>query len=108
MEESKMGELAKQLLNSAKARKLNWEEGTRSNSYMVDFPDVTLSISAGHEDFFTLELINQDGTVVETLSLSVSFHLGGHILEEIYDIARHHVLDVDGTIDKALEYLKAK
>ena len=104
MQESKMIELADQLLRSARAGKLNWREGTKRDSYAVYFPDVSLSIVERLNSLFSLELINDEGDVIETLS-SRSYEPIGTKLQEIYDMARRQVLDIDGTIEKAIEYL---
>ena len=103
MEKSKMIELAERLLSSTRARKLTWREGVKKNSYAVDFPDMSLSIENFRGDF-TLELINDKGAVIETLS-PIGSDPDRDKLREIYDIARRQVLDIDGTIDKAIEYL---
>ena len=110
--EHKMIELADQLLRSTRAGKLNWREGVRKDSYASDFPDVSLSIANTPRGDFTLELINNEGTVIATLS-SETVRLDDFEnpeptstkLQEIYDTARRQVLDIDGTIEKAIKYL---
>lgn len=104
MQESKMVELADQLLRSTRARKLDWDEGIEKNSFTVHFPDVSLSIVNSVSGFFTLELINDEGDVIETLP-SRPGNTAYDTLREIYDMARRQVLDIDGTINKAIEYL---
>ena len=108
--ENKMIELADQVLRSTRAGKLNWQEGVRRNSYTVHFPDISLSIVENRDRLLTLELINDKGTVIETLSRHDLGDFGdseddGAKLREIYDIARRQAVDVDGTIGKAIEYL---
>lgn len=112
--EQKMIELVDRLLRNTKAGKLKWQEAVKRDSYVVHFPDVSLRIARNSRNVssvsFTLELINQEGTEIETLS---RYDLGdfgdpeddGAKLREIYDVARRQALDIDGTIDKAIEYL---
>ena len=105
MEEAKMIELAEQLLLRAQAGGLEWAEGTRDNDYMVEFPDISLAIRARERGYYVLELINNVGDEIESLDSHV---VPGTetILREIYGIARRKTLDIDGNINKALEYLK--
>ena len=104
MDESKMMELAQQLLDSARTGKLAWEEGTSRYSYIVNFQDIALVIVERSVGVHHLELINGDGDGIE--SLRPKNIATEEILQEIYDIARRQALDIDGNINKALEYLK--
>ena len=103
MAEPRMAEVADQLLLRARARKLGWREGVSPNSYVVDFPDISLSIKET-PDKFVLTLIDDHGN--EVAHIDGIFQKTYNILEEIYNIARRQTLDIDGNIDKALEYLR--
>jgi hypothetical protein len=109
MAESRMGELASQLLGSARARRLDWHEGVTKGSYVVDFPDISLSIRDLMGGTFALTLINDEGYEIESIQGISSDLFGdtlGTVLEEIYNIARRQTFDIEGNIDKALEYLR--
>ena len=102
--ENRMNELVGQLWRVTRLGKLNWQEGVRRNSYTVHFPDVSLSIVESLNGLLTLELINDKGTVIETLSPGDGEPIAP-TLRETYDMARRQAVDVGGTIDKAIEYL---
>ena len=109
---SKMVELAGQLLDSARAGKIKWAQGVGSNSYSANFPDVSLAITrpeTTHQNDvrrYNLKLLNNNGEMIECLSANVLTEEVFNVLEEIHDLARHYVLDFDGNIDKALDYLR--
>ncbi len=105
MNQSRMAELANQLVSSARRGKLVWKEGLQRNSYVVRMPEVSLTIVDKGDFWLALELTNQQGDVVDFLS---SFDDRGAepTLREIYNIARRSVLNADQNIDKALEYLR--
>ena len=105
---SKMVELAGQLLDSARAGKIKWSQGVGSNSYSANLPDVSLVIT--RRDIrpprtYFLELVNNEGEMIESLSPYTSEE-EHNVLTEIHDLARRYVLDIDGNIDKALDYLR--
>ncbi len=104
MAESKMEELAQQLLRSAKGGTIQWSEGV-GESYGVHFPDISLLIKDQGTGIFELTLINGVGEKVESLRSYRDYPIG-QTLREIHDIARRQMSDIDGTIDKALEYLR--
>ena len=133
MAQSKMGELVDQLLRRARGGKLDWHKGVYSNSYVVDFPDISLSIREIRDNVFLFTLINDEGDGIESLrgrspdpsgevvgdlqgddgieslqglSPDPSGEVVGDLLREIHNIARRQTFDVDGNIDKALEYLR--
>ena len=107
MQESKMIELANELLRNARAGKLDWEEDSEDDGFTIDFPDVSLSIVNQGDSIFTLQLINDEGDVIEEISAS-QVHPTGKTLQEIYDLAKRQVWNIDGNIDKALGYLRRR
>ena len=106
MQESKMIELANELLRSARSGNLAWEEDSEEDGYTVDFPDVSLSIvSQGNN--FALELINAEGETIESLRSAVAPQVW-ETLKEIFELARRQAWDIDGNISKALQYLRRR
>jgi hypothetical protein len=105
MDESRMLEVAKELLNRSKEGKIKWEGGPFGNSYMVKFPDLRIIISREVNDY-VLSLVNEKDRITDSLS-STSFEFTTkEVLQEIYDSARRQVLDIPSSIDKTLEYLR--
>jgi hypothetical protein len=107
MAKSGMHEVASELLRLSKANKLSWEQYIRDNEYKVHFPDVTFQISCDeYRRVFQLELIGDTGQVNGTLEWQPEDVNAGQDpgLREIFDLAEAYVRD--GTINKALQYLK--
>ena len=106
---SKMVELAGQLLDSARAGKVKWAQGVGNDSYSANLPDVSLGITRRQPMLgartYSLELINNKGDMIEYIS-SYESEDEYNVLAEIHDLARRYVLDIDGNIDKALEFLR--
>ena len=113
MQQPKMIELARQLLETSRAGKVMWGEGLHSDSYRADLPNVSLVITRTRFDpeAYRLDLFDDKGRKIESLAADPLDHpFPDHPEEEvmrlIHDIARRHVLDIDQNIDKALEYLR--
>ena len=104
MAKPKMEELAQQLLQCAREGRVQWKEGL-GRSYDVHFPDVSVSITQTGFGIFGLSLINHEGVKLESLVSHRDDPLG-KTLKEIHEIARRQMSDIDGTIEKALEYLR--
>ena len=116
MAESRMNEIARELLRLSKANKLAWEQATiKENEYRVFFPDIGMSISNyyGGADYYRLALINDTGRVINHLEMSLAdlesepHESVGEIydtLQEIYELAKSYVQDAGAA--KALQYLK--
>ena len=102
----KMTELAGRLLANTEAGQISWEEGLGANAYNAYFPDSSVSIESNKDgsSSFTLRLINHQGTVIEVLTPAILLP-PSDTLEQLYDLARRQVLDIDGAIEKTLEYL---
>jgi hypothetical protein len=105
MVESRMLELAEELLNRSKSGKVKWEEGPFRNSYTVKFPDIETIISR-EVDFYVLNLVNDRRTITASLTPPTRDASVNEVLREIYDLARSKVLNTPNSIDKALEYLR--
>lgn len=107
MDESRMNEVAQALLSQSKDNEVVWEESSRKGSYRVVFPDVVLTVSktypSSEESDVTLELMNETGRVVDSLSTYPDNDMHS-ILSQIFELAEQHVRDTG--INKALGYLK--
>ena len=108
MPESRMNELAQNLLDQSNQDKIDWESTGARASYRVIFPDVVLTISRVHLDIretsdLRLELMNETGRVLNLLETAPEDSMHS-LLEQIFDLAERHVRDAG--IDKALENLK--
>ena len=112
MAESRMTELAKELLTRSKEDKVAWQETGRKEEYRVYFPDVVLTVSKeiaekGEEiDFVTtykLELGSESGRVIDYLRVQPNAEQY-KLLGEIFENAVAHVRN--SGINKALDYLK--
>ena len=118
MAESRMTELAHELLTRTKEDKVAWQETGRKEEYRVYFPDVFLTVSKGEEmtekpgvgdEFgfvttYRLDLGSEAGRVVDSLKVQPNVE-HYEILSEIYENAEAHVRN--SGIDKALNYLKS-
>lgn len=105
MQPTRMRELVSQLLTSARSMKVEWEKTPNGDSYAVNLPDMSIVVERRDAGSFVLRLINSEGSVIETMSEPISATTGQQ-LEELHNLARRHVLEIDKHIDKALEYLR--
>lgn len=114
MAESRMTEVASELLRLSKVNRLKWEKSIRKNEYRVVFPDVAFSIAKDHDmGYCQLNLIDDSGQVIESIRIELpnildlldeeSEHSPSDI-ETIYDLAEVYVKDAG--ITKALEVLR--
>ena len=120
MAEPRMNELARELLERSKARKVGWEETREANAYAVLFRDVALRISrrrvfvieglvfdAGQErgdrTDYELELTGERGRIIGSLAAEPGQPMH-EVLEEIFELADQHIRDTG--VNKALDYLK--
>ena len=108
MPESRIDEVAQELLGQSKEDKVDWESTGARASYRVIFPDVILTISRVYLDIgqtsdLRLELMNETGRVINLLETAPKDHMHA-LLEQIFDLAEQHVRNAG--IDKALENLK--
>lgn len=102
-----MHEVAGELLRLSKAQKLQWEQTIPFNQFLVNFPDVSLSISFEPQgECYQLDLVNDTGAVIDTV-LTVSGETEPElapILQEIYELAAAYVRDA--ALERARHYLK--
>ena len=107
MAESRMDEVAQELLRKSKDGKLQWEESGKRGSYRVIFPDVVLAISRDfpteEDSDLTLELISEAGRVIDSLETTPEDPMHS-TLSQMFDLAQQGIRD--SGIDKALDYLK--
>jgi hypothetical protein len=102
-----MAELAQQLLETARAGKVKWEEGLKSDSYRANLPDISLVITRTNQEDYRLDLINDKGRIIESIASGPLLPSQvRQTMEQIHEIARRSVLAIDQNIDKALEYLR--
>jgi len=107
MAEPRMGQVARELLRLTKAGKVKWERTVGKNEYQVIFPDLSLTIACdADQERFRLNLVGETGWHQETLEwISGESNLEQDPgLPEIYELAAAYVRD--GTLDRALQYLK--
>jgi len=108
MPESRMTEVAQELLSNSRDHNVAWEDGATRGSYRVFFPDVVLTISRIYPSLeessdLRFELMNDTGRVIESLDTTPEETMHS-VLSEIFDLAEQHVRDTG--INKALNYLK--
>jgi len=119
MAESRMTELANELLTRTKEDKVAWQETGRKEEYRVYFPDVVLTVSKEEEiaeeeiaekgdEFgfvttYKLDLGSESGRVIDSLRVQPNAEQY-ELLGEIFQNAEAHVRN--SGINKALDYLK--
>ena len=107
MPESRMNEVAQELLSQSSGHKVSWEETSRRGSYRVVYPDVVLIISRTYptleDSELSLELMGETGRVVDSLDTQPEDDMYA-VLGQIFDLAEQHVREIG--INKALDYLK--
>ena len=118
MVESRMTELANELLTRTNEDKVAWQETGRKEAYRVYFPDVFLTISKEEEiaeieeegdelgfvTTYKLDLGSEAGRVIDSLRVQPNAEQY-ELLGEIFENAEAHVRN--SGIDKALDYLKS-
>ena len=117
MAESRMTELANELLTRTKEDKVAWQGTGRKEEYRVYFPDVVLTISKEQEiaeigeerdEFgfvttYKVDLGSESGRVIDSLRVQPNAEQY-ELLSEIFENAEAHVRN--SGINKALDYLK--
>lgn len=108
MPESKMIEVAQELLRISREGKARWEPRT-ANSYQASFRRSTLAIFRSAAADYLLTLINDSGEDVESLYVSTAErdNRAYPVLGEIYQLARGQALDVEGNVEIALDELRS-
>lgn len=110
MSDTRMHELGRELLRRSKSKKLQWKQTVRDeHRYRLNFPDVSVEVARdafnGHDWRYQLVLISETGVKVDSLSWRPSDSTTKDLnLQEIFDLAEAYVRE--GTIDRALQYLK--
>ena len=110
MQDTRMYELANELLRRSKSKKLQWKQTVRDDAkYRLNFPDVTIEISRdafnGNDWRYQLTLINETGVIVDTISWRPSDTATKDPgLQDVFELAEAY--SRDGTIDRAIQYLK--
>ena len=120
MAESRMDEVASELLRLSRDGKLQWEKSIRKNEYRVVFPDMSFSIRQLDWGSYQLNLIGETGQPIDSLDSEIDGVLADQFgesdpdpkednaqheqLKTIYQSAENYVRDVG--IAKALELLK--
>jgi len=107
MNESRMIQLAEELLRRAKIGKVAWEVGEMRNSYGVTLPDMALIISR-EGALYTLSLVGDDRRIIDRVYSAKTFDPEFQLLQGIYDLARGRTLPSPGeTVERAIGYLKS-
>tara|TARA_B100000315_G_C14066824_1_gene358781 strand:- start:44 stop:373 length:330 start_codon:yes stop_codon:yes gene_type:complete len=108
MPESRMFEVAQELLIRARDHKVSWEETSWRGTYRVVFPDVVLTIPRTYptleDSGLSLKLMSETGRVVDSLDIEPD-NDGYAALSQIFDFAEQYVRDTG--VNKALHYLKS-
>jgi hypothetical protein len=115
MAEPRIYELAKELLQRSRDRKVPWQEGQRAvtssrDYYRVVFPEGALRVSGlrgttGENAEYKLELISDTGRIIDSLAPQTQ-ELMYETLSEIFDLA--HTFILDRGINRALDFLKSR
>jgi hypothetical protein len=107
MAETRMIELAEELLRVAKAGKASWK-GRGPGLFEVTFPNMSLVIFRSGAADYLLKLVNDRGEDVESLYVDTGNRdkPAYPLLREIFELACGQAIDIEGDIDKALDYLK--
>ena len=107
MNDSRMIQLAGELLRRAKLGKVCWEVGEMRNSYWVTLPDMALIISR-EGALYTLSLVGDDRRIIDRLYSAKALDPEFQMLQGIYDLARGRTLPSSGeTVERAMGYLKS-
>jgi len=107
MNESRMIQLAEELLRRAKVGKVAWEVGEMRNSYRVTLPDMALVINR-EGALYTLSLVDDDRRIIDRLYSAKAYDPEFQLLQGIYDLARGRTLPSSGeTVERAMGYLKS-
>ena len=72
MAESRMTEIATELLRLSEVKKLKWENSIRKNEFRVVFPDMSFRITMEDSGKFRLHLVGDTGQAIDTLESSDS------------------------------------
>jgi hypothetical protein len=108
MADSRMFEVAQELLRIAREGKAPWEQSSES-SYRADVRGITLRISRSAPADYLLTLINDKGEDVESLYVSTTDrdNPAYPVLREIFSLARGQALDVEADLQIALDLLRS-
>ena len=104
MPQSRMPEIADQLIHLTTGKMLKWDKTIRTNEYQVSFPDLTFKIQQDENGGYHLNLIGETGQPVDTMSSTPEkTTTSDQQLAEIYQLAETEVRET--TTDRALDYL---
>jgi hypothetical protein len=108
MADSRMIELAQELLRVSKAGNAKWEART-ANYYKASFRDFALFIFRSDAGDYLLTLRNDKDEDVDSLYVSTGDreHPAYLLLRDIYALARGQAVDVEGNISRALDFLRS-
>ena len=107
MDNTRMMNLAEELLERAQSGKITWEAGAMRNAYGVTLPDMTITISR-EGPLYTLSLLGEDQRTIDRLYSSKTYDPAFRLLQEIYDLARGRTAPRrDENVEKAVGYLRS-
>ena len=110
MAESRMTEVASELLRLSEAKKLRWENSIRTNEYRVVYPDMSFRISLEESGGYRLHLVGDTGQAIDTLESGESDILLeklGELAEETEEFSLQHK-QLKGIYCLADSYIKEK
>ena len=93
MAESRMTEVANELLRLSEVRKLKWENSIRKNEFRVVFPDMSFRISFDDSGRYRLHLVGDTGQAIDALESCDSDILiegMGDLANESEQPSQHH------------------
>ena len=93
MAESRMTEVANELLRLSEVRKLKWENSIRKNEFRVVFPDMSFRISFEDSGRYRLHLVGDTGQAIDALESCDSDILiegMGDLANESEQPSQHH------------------
>ena len=108
MVDQRLVSIAGKLLEQSRAGEIDWNERADEDAFSVSFPESSASISYNDGVGYTLEIRNEHGTVVDSLSSFHSPDPSYEPLRELFDIARNIGLKTDEVLDGLLERLSGK
>ena len=106
MSNSRMRQLARELLEHSNDGKISWSKASIPNSYKAEFPELLVLIFRT-ADVVALSLANANGQVTESFIATPMEKEDHELLEAVFTSAEEHAPGGSDNLDKALKYLNA-
>jgi hypothetical protein len=109
-EDKKLIVVMNKIYARTKADLLDWEPSADPNIFAVQFGDYIISIQRVFEtdrapESFSVSIANSDGLVIEQLDSYLATRNGFSDMKDLFDRARRHAVDIDGTLDDLIREL---